>query len=81
MFAIRRCAASDGMPLASAWGRRFLASGSWFSNVELAPKDPILGVTEAFMVSAITGFVQYALLTEWYRSTYVADHRIPRAGG
>ncbi|XP_059282575.1 aspartate aminotransferase, mitochondrial [Lycium ferocissimum] len=46
-MAIRAAISGRNLKLSSALGARSLSS--WWRNVEPAPKDPILGVTEAFL--------------------------------
>jgi len=46
-MAIRNLLNGQFLNRSSVTGARFMSS--WFRNIEPAPKDPILGVTEAFL--------------------------------
>jgi hypothetical protein len=46
-MAIRNLFNGQFLNRSSVTGARFMSS--WFRNIEPAPKDPILGVTEAFL--------------------------------
>ncbi|KAG0454756.1 hypothetical protein HPP92_023706 [Vanilla planifolia] len=47
-IAICRGIVGSGRREAASW-RRFMSTSSWWDHVEPAAKDPILGVTEAFL--------------------------------